>query len=104
MAKSLGDFNMERSSSSDLKNIAWTKKTPADPERTKKKTSEKSKNTSPTNIVYADADEAVSEKKTFVISPAADANRARGKNHDRRFENSSASNCKIQQGFKRPSR
>ncbi len=104
MTKSLGDFNMERSSSSDLKNIVWTKKTLVDPERTKKKTSEKSKNTSPTNIVYADADEVVSKKKTFVISPVRNMSRTRGKNHDRRFENSSASNCKIQQGFKRPSR
>lgn len=105
MAKSLGDFNIERSSSSDTKNIAWSKKTHADVEKTKKKNHDKkSKNTFATNIIYAETDEKSSSEKIFIIEHATDVNKSKKKNLDRKFENSSASNCNIQQGFKRPSR
>ncbi len=62
MLKSLGDYRIENSSSSDINNIKWTQKNPIDSDKSKK-------------------------KKT-----------------DKRFQNSSASNCKIKQGFRRPSR
>ena len=62
MLKSLMDYNIEQSSSADIKNIKWTHKNPKDTEKSKKK------------------------------------------NADKRHQNSSASNCKIKQGFSRPGR
>jgi len=59
--KSLGDYNIEQSSSSDIKNIKRSKKNPKDAEIKKKKT-------------------------------------------DKKFQKSSADNCNIKQGFKRPGR
>ena len=37
MGKSLGDYNIEKSSSSDVKNIKWTQKNPIGAEEPKKK-------------------------------------------------------------------
>jgi hypothetical protein len=62
MGKSLGDYNIEKSSSYNVNNIKWSQKNPLDAEKPKKK------------------------------------------NADKRFQNSSASNCNIQQGFERPAR
>ncbi len=104
MTKSLGDYNIERSSSSDTKNISWSQKTPADVEQQKKKKPSRTKNTSPTNIIYTDAESESSVEKTFIIEKITDADKSKKKNLDRRFENTSASICNIQQGFKRPSR
>ena len=105
MVKSLGDFNIERTSSSDTKNITWSKKTTSGDDKPKKKNSHKvSKNTSATNIIYTDTDEESSVERIFVIEQSSDTNKNKNKNADRKFENSSASNCNIQQGFKRPSR
>jgi hypothetical protein len=103
MTKSLGDFNIERSSSSDTKNITWSQKTPLPADKPKKKNSNKApKNTSATNIIYTETDEEMSVEKIFVIEPVLHVNK--NKNPDRRFENTSASNSNIQQGFERPSR
>ena len=105
MTKSLGDYNIERSSSSDTKNISWSQKTQVDPEQQKKKKSRKtSKNTSATNIIYTDVESKPPVEKTFIIEKIVDADRPKNKKLDRRFENTSASICNIQQGFKRPSR
>ena len=105
MTKSLGDYNIERSSSSDTKNISWSQKTPTDVDQPKKKKPDKpSKNTSATNIIYTDAESEPSVEKTFIIEKIIDAGKTKKKNLDRRFENTSASNCNIQQGFERPSR
>ena len=96
---------MERSSSSDSKNITWSHKTSNDDKKTRKKNSHKtSKNTSATNIVYGEFDEKSSSEKIFIIERAVDFDKPKKKNMERKFENSSASNCNIQQGFKRPSR
>ena len=62
MYKSLMDYNIEQSSSADIKNIKWTQKNPKDTEKSKKK------------------------------------------NAVKRHQNSSASNCKIKQGFSRKGR
>ncbi len=105
MAKSLGDYNIERSSSSDVQNITWTKKVSIDTStKSKKSNSIKiSKNTSPTNIIFTDAVTKTS-KKIFIIEEIVDASKSKTNHVDRKFENSSASNCNIKQGFKRPSR
>ncbi len=105
MTKSLGDFNIERSSSSDSKNITWSQKTPTEEKKSRKKDSHKtSKSTSATNIIYAELEEEPFSEKLFVIEHAVGADKTKKKNLERKFENSSASNCNIQQGFKRPSR
>jgi hypothetical protein len=105
MTKSLGDFNMERSSSFDTKNITWSQKSPADVDKHKKKNSHKTpKNTSATNIIYTEIDEEPSVERVFIIEQPSDIYKTKNTNPDRRFENSSASNCIIQQGFKRPAR
>ena len=104
MTKSLGDYNIERSSSSDTKNISWSQKTPVDPEQQKKKKPRTSKNTSATNIIYTDVESEPSVEKTFIIEKIMDTDKSKNKNLDRRFENTSASIGNIQQGFKRPAR
>ena len=105
MTKSLGDYNIERSSSSDVQNITWTKKVSLDTStKSKKSNSNKiSKNTSPTNIIFTDAVTKTS-KKIFIIEEIVHVSKSKKNNIDRKFENSSASNCNIKQGFKRPSR
>ncbi|QMU55289.1 MAG: hypothetical protein GKS07_10575 [Nitrosopumilus sp.] len=105
MTKSLGDYNIERSSSSDTKNISWSQKMPADAEQQKKKKPRKtSKNTSATNIIYTDVESEPHVEKTFIIEKIMDADKSKNKNLDRRFENTSASIGNIQQGFRRPAR
>ena len=106
MTKSLGDYNIERSSSSDVQNIAWTQKVPADTsDKPKKLNSNKtSKNTSATNIIFTDDTVKTPAKKIFVIEEVVANAKSKKDTLDRKFENSSASNCNIKQGFKRPSR
>ncbi len=41
MAKSLGEYVIEKSSSTDIQNITWTQKNPKDAEKPKKKKSDK---------------------------------------------------------------
>ena len=44
MAKSLGEYVIGKSSSTDIQNITWTQKNPKDVEKPKKKKSKDSKN------------------------------------------------------------
>ena len=105
MTKSLGDYNIERSSSFDTHNISWSKKTPIDVDQQKKKKSNKpSKNTSATNIIYTDVESKPPVEKTFIIEKIMGADKSKKNNFDRRFENSSASIGTIGPGFKRPAR
>jgi hypothetical protein len=105
MTKSLGDYNIERSSSSDVRNITWTKKTSMDTDKLKKKNPNKTSQKIPaTNIIFTEAPIKVPAKKVFKIEEAMYNSTSKKKRLDRKFENSSASNCNIKQGFKRPSR
>ena len=106
MGKSLGDYNIEKSSSSDVKNIKWTQKNPIGAEEPKKKKTGKKLHISASNIIYTDKTKKVkpSVEKIFKVEEVIDTEKPKKKNADKRFQNSSASNCKIQQGFKRPSR
>ena len=111
MGKSLGDYVIEQSSSSDIKNIKWTQKNPADAERSKnkeKKTDKRFQNSSASNVIYTHNDKKIkpSIEKIFKIESIIDAERSKNKEKktDKRFQHSSASNCKIKQGFKRPGR
>jgi len=96
--KSLGDYNIEKSSSTDIKNIKWSQKNPKDAEIKKKRRRRK---ISPLNIIYTQKTKP-SVEKVFRIEE--DIEKTKKKKTDKKFQKSSADNCKIKQGFKRPGR
>ena len=107
MGKSLGDYNIEKSSSSDLKNIKWTQKNIVDIDKLKNKKKIK-RNTSSSNIIYAQKVTKVktSAEKFFKLEGSMDTKKSKNKKEktNKRFRNTSASNCNIEQGFTRSAR
>lgn len=107
MGKSLGDYNIEKSSSSDIKNIKWTQKNPVDPDKSKNKKKSPRK-TSPTNIIYNHKSKKTKPhvEKVFKIEEVLETEKSKNKKKtpDKKFQTSSASNYKIEQGFSRPGR
>ena len=105
MGKTLGDYNIEKSSSSDLKNIKWTQKnSETDKLKNKKK---KKTNTSPTNIIYQKKIKKTQLliEKIFIVKEIPDTKKLKNnKKANKRFLNSSPSNSKIGPGIKRPAR
>ena len=106
MGNSLGDYNIEQSSSYDIKNIKWTQKKSIKAEKSKNNKKVK-KNISSTNIIHSSKlKKPQSEIKR--ISKVVIINNKNLKNKkkitEKIIQNSSASNCKIKQGFKRPGR
>ena len=100
MGKSLMDYNIEQSSSTDIKNIKWTQKNPTDPDKPKKK---KKKQISPTNIIPTKNTKTSSDtQKVFKIEDKI--NTSKKKKIKKRAQNSSLDNCKIEQGWKRKAR
>jgi hypothetical protein len=102
MAKSLGDYNKEKSSSSDLKNIVWSKK---DLQNLDKPKSKNKKKISPNNnlpITKKKNTEHVVEK-VFKVE-VNDEEKSKNKTHNKKFRESSASNCRIEPSFRRPGR
>ncbi|RMW40129.1 MAG: hypothetical protein EA446_00025 [Nitrosopumilus sp.] len=100
MGKSLMDYNIEQSSSTDIKNIKWTKKNTADPNKPKKK---KKKQISPTNIILTKPAKTQSDtEKVFKIEE--NTNKSKKKKTASKAQNSSLDNCKIEQGYKRRAR
>ncbi len=107
MGKSLGDYNIEKSSAADVNNIQWTQKTPRDTEKLKKKKlGKKHKNTSALNIIYSTKTKKAKPpiEKVFKIEEKIDAEKSKKEKLDKRHKNSPASVCNIKQGFKRPAR
>jgi hypothetical protein len=107
MGKSLGDYNVEKSSSSDINNIKWSQKNPVDSEKSKIK-KKASKNTSSSNIIYAQKTKKVESfvEKVFKVESIVGPEKSKNKKKptDKKFQKSSATNCKIKQGFTRPGR
>jgi len=104
MVKSLGDYNIEKSSSTDTKNIQWSRKNPADIEKSKKKKSEKGvKKLSATNIIYTEKIEPKIEK-VFKIKEDENIEKSKIDEVGKMFQKSSATNSNIQQGWKRKAR
>lgn len=102
MVKSLGDYNKEKSSSSDLKNITWTKKNPTDIEKPRNKNKKK---ISPTNIIYSKNDKPLKPiKRIYKIEEISSEEKTKNDISDRMFEKSSMDNSKIKPSFKRPAR
>lgn len=100
MGNSLGEYNIARSSSTNLKNIKSSQRHPADPDKPKKK----KRKISPTNIIYASNPKIKPDvKKLFKIkskSKKSKPNPSKGKI----IHNASASNYIIKPGFTRPGR
>ena len=106
MAKSLGEYVIEKSSSTDILNITWTHKNPKDTTKSKKKKpNKKYQNSSASNIIYAQKTKKTSlpVEKVFKIE-VVDTEKSKKKKLDKKFLNSSASKCKIKPEFKRPAR
>ena len=100
MGKSLMDYNIERSSSADIKNIKWTKKNSSDPNKSKKK---KKKQISPTNTLSSiDTKTQTNNQKIFKIED--NIRTIKKKKTTSKAQNASLSHCKIEQGYKRKSR
>ena len=102
MVKSLGDYNKEKSSSSDVNNITWTQKKPTDPEKPRNKNKKK---ISPTNIIYSKNKKPLKTiEKIYKIEEASSEEKIKNNISDRMFEKSSMNNSKIKPSFKRPAR
>ncbi|MCV0400618.1 MAG: hypothetical protein K5777_01350 [Nitrosopumilus sp.] len=101
MVKSLGDYNKEQSSSSDRNNIKWTQKNPTNNEKPKKKNKQK---ISPLNTIQIQKNEKVKVERVFIIEEDSEGEKSKNNLTDKKFQKSSASNCKIERGFKRPGR
>jgi hypothetical protein len=104
MVKSLGDYNIEKSSSTDTKNIQWSRKNPTDIEKSKKKKTEKRfKKSSATNIIYTKKIEPKIEK-IFKIKDDENIEKSKTDETGKMFQKSSVTNSNIQQGWKRKAR
>ena len=102
MVKSLGDYNKEKSSSADLKNITWSKKNLQNLDKPKSKNKKKISPTNnlPTKNKITDN----LTEKVFKIETDIDEVKSKNKIDTKKFRESSASNCKIERGYKRPAR
>jgi len=102
MVKSLGDYNIEQSSSTDVNNIKWSKKIQIEhkPKIKKKKT------ISPTNIIPNPQIKETSTtiEKIFKVKENTNSEKSKNKKTNKKFQKSSASNCKIEPSFTRPAR
>lgn len=107
MGKSLGDFNIKKSSSTDTKNIEWyLKNSIFQGQLKKKKTGKKKSNSSPTNIVYSQNSDKIEQKieKVFKIENNEDVEKSKNENPGKMHQKSSVKNCLIEQGYKRKAR
>ena len=106
MRKTLGDYNIEKSSSSDVNNINWSQKKSSDDKKPKKKKIVKNSQIPPgTNIIYKKSeDEKVVSKKIVKITNEQNSEKpkeATGK----RFENKASSLGQVKErSYQRPGR
>ena len=103
MGKSLGDYNIEQSSSFNLKNIKWTQKNSSN---IKKPKQSRNPNPPPLNMpIHKTLKDEIPSNKLFIVeSLVADKQKNKKSAVKKRFQNSSAAMSKIEQGFKRPGR
>ena len=106
MRKSLGDYNIEKSSSSDLNNISWSQKKQKDDNKPKKKKSVKTGQIpSGTNIIYKkDNEEEIITKKIFKIENKQNSEKSK-EEVGKRYENTDSSLGQVKErSYKRPAR
>ena len=99
MGKSLMDYNIEQSSSSDINNIKWTQKNPSEPKKQKKKKNK----ISPTNVIPT-KEIKTNQPTSKVFKIEENTNSSKKNKLKKRAQNSSLDNCKIEQGWKRKAR
>ena len=90
MGNSLGDYIIERSSSSDIKNIKWTQKNPKDTKKSKKKKpNKKYQHSSGSNIIYPQKIKKVSKplEKDFKIEEIKESKKQKEKKHNKKYHN-----------------
>ncbi|MBC8502566.1 MAG: hypothetical protein H8D35_05510 [Nitrosopumilus sp.] len=107
MTKSLGDYNIEKSSSSDVNNISWSQKNQNDDNKPrKKKIVKEGQMPSGINIIYKkdDDEEKTIVKKVFIIEDEQKSEKTK-EEVGRRFENTSAILGTVKErAYKRPGR
>ena len=106
MRKTLGDYNIEKSSSSDVNNINWSQKKSSDDKKPKKKKIlKKSQIPSGTNIIYKKTeDEKVVSKKIVKITNEQNSDKSK-ETTGKRFENKDSSLGQVKErSYKRPGR
>jgi hypothetical protein len=106
MRKTLGDYNIEKSSSSDINNISWSQKNQKEGNKPKKeKIVKKSKIPSGTNIIYKKKeDEKTDTNKIFKIKNEENSEKAKEET-GKRYENTSSSLGQVKErSYKRPAR
>ena len=104
MGKSLGAYNIEQSSSFNLKNIKWTQKNPSNIKKSKQP-----RNPNPLSMnsirIHKTLKDETSSNKLFIVESLIPGKQKNKKSAvKKRFQNSSATISKIEQGFKRPGR
>jgi len=102
MVKSLGDYNKEKSSSANFKNITWTHKNPTDIQKPRNKNKKK---ISPSNILPSrNIETSKTLKKIYKIKKISNEEKSKKEIFDKKSQKSSVDNCKIKPSFKRPAR
>ncbi|MFB5605497.1 MAG: hypothetical protein ACE5R7_04325 [Nitrosarchaeum sp.] len=101
MHKSLGDYNIRKSSSADINNIKWTQKNQTDSDKTKNKKKTVNK-IAPTNIIYTD-DVKLHVEKIFKIEEVSDNEKTKDR-INKKIHTSSVSNSNIQYSYSRRAR
>ncbi|MGH1520945.1 MAG: hypothetical protein ACRBB2_01030 [Nitrosopumilus sp.] len=104
MGKSLGDYNLEQSSSFNLKNIKWTQKNPSNIKKPKQSKNRNLSSLNHSSIPKTSTDGDSSNKLFIVESLIYDKQKNKKSAVKKRFQNSSATISKVEQGFKRPGR
>ena len=111
MRKTLGDYNIEKSSSTDLNNISWSQKNQKEGDRPKKKKIvKKSQIPSGTNIIYKkEGDKKEGDKKEdigkiFKIKNEENSEKSKEET-GKRYENTSSLLGQVKErSYKRPGR
>ena len=106
MRKTLGDYNIEKSSSADLNNISWSQKKEKNENKPKKEKNLKTNLTvSGTNIIYKkEKDHGTVSKKMFKIQNDENEEKTKEKT-GKRHENTSPSLGQVKEkSYKRPGR
>ena len=106
MRKTLGDYNIEKSSSSDVNNISWSQKRQKNEGKQKKEKNVKTNLTVlGTNIIYKkEEDQESTTNKIFKIENEQNSEKSKEK-IGKRYENTSSSLGQVKErSYKRPAR
>ena len=106
MRKTLGDYNIEKSSSSDVNNINWSQKKQKNEDKPKKEKNVKTNLTaSGTNIIYKKKEEEETiHNKMFKIENEEDSEKSKEKIGKRHENTSSLLGQVKEKSYKRPGR